>query len=211
MPKKKENVVVRKSELQVKKEEQKEEDHPELEEKMEAKIASDQEKLAAFKIKSEAIGSSSKVVHKSDVHGKVVRKTVVQGKVALKSVTRGKPATHGSSSGHEKAKSHGQAVPLGAAGSSSQDSGQDSPHSSSVELPSEEKNEKMYEERGRLILNGKDLCDCLERECLGCFYPCPECNSTKCGSTCHCNQEWRYEDICSGGEVLTTFPFDEAK
>ncbi|XP_074065057.1 uncharacterized protein LOC141504123 [Macrotis lagotis] len=211
MSEKKENVVVRKSELLVKKEEQKDMVHPELGEKMKAKIASVQ-KLAALEMEGEASGSRSKVVHKSDVHGKVPHKAGMQGKVALKCVTRGKAATRGSFSRRGKAKSHGRAFPLGAAGSSGQHSGQVSPQSPSGELPSVEKNEKLYDERGRLILNGEDLCDCLERECLGCFYPCPECHSKKCGPTCRCNREWTYEDIYNEeGQLVSTFPFDHNK
>ncbi|XP_074057939.1 uncharacterized protein LOC141498667 [Macrotis lagotis] len=194
---KKKNVVVRRSKHLVKKEEQKEVVHPELEVKMEAMIASTQEKLAALEIEGEVSGASGKVVPKIDVCGKVVPK----------SVTRGKPATHVSLSWQCKEKSHGQAFSLDETDSSSQSSSQ----SSAMVLPSEEK-KKMYDERGRLILNGEDLCDCMERECLGCFYPCPECNSTKCGPTCRCNREWIYEDICSeGGEVVTTFSFGKEK
>ncbi|XP_074065063.1 uncharacterized protein LOC141504128 [Macrotis lagotis] len=166
MSEKKENVVVWKSEQLGDKEEKKEVAHPELEVKMKAMLVSAQEKWAALEIESKTYGSSSKVVCKADVHGKVVCKAGIKGKLAPKSVTCGKAAIHSSFSLRYKAKSHSQAFPLDAAHSS----GQANFCSSAVELPSGEKNEKMYDERGRLILNGEGLCDSLERECLGCFY-----------------------------------------
>uniref|UniRef100_A0A8C5S1S7 ARF like GTPase 14 effector protein like n=1 Tax=Laticauda laticaudata TaxID=8630 RepID=A0A8C5S1S7_LATLA len=54
---------------------------------------------------------------------------------------------------------------------------------------------KKYDKYGHLISNKTDLCDCLEKNCLGCFYPCPKCNSTKCGAECRCNRKWVYEQI----------------
>ncbi|XP_055249771.1 ARL14 effector protein-like [Moschus berezovskii] len=68
---------------------------------------------------------------------------------------------------------------------------------------------KKYDKKGRLIVNDADLCDCLDEDCLGCFYPCPKCNSTKCGPTCRCNRRWTYTTIADEtGEVLSKMPFD---
>ena len=39
---------------------------------------------------------------------------------------------------------------------------------------------KVYDSQGLLIFSGMDLCDCLDEDCLGCFYACPACGSTKC-------------------------------
>ncbi|XP_006204015.1 ARL14 effector protein-like isoform X1 [Vicugna pacos] len=67
---------------------------------------------------------------------------------------------------------------------------------------------KKYDRSGRLICNDADLCDCLEKNCLGCFYPCPKCNSTKCGPECRCGRRWVYDAIVSeSGEVVSALPF----
>lgn len=67
---------------------------------------------------------------------------------------------------------------------------------------------KKYDKSGRLICNDVDLCDCLEKNCLGCFYPCPKCNSNKCGPECRCNRRWVYDAIVTeSGEVINTLPF----
>ncbi|KAM9167777.1 ARL14 effector protein-like [Mergus octosetaceus] len=67
---------------------------------------------------------------------------------------------------------------------------------------------KKYDKHGRLLCNNIDLCDCLERNCLGCFYPCPKCNSNKCGPECRCNRKWVYDTIeTESGNVISAFPF----
>nr|XP_014341636.1 PREDICTED: ARL14 effector protein-like isoform X2 [Latimeria chalumnae] len=59
---------------------------------------------------------------------------------------------------------------------------------------------KKYDKMGKLLCNGVDLCDCLEEDCRGCFYPCPRCNSTKCGVECRRNRKWVYDRIEVEGE-----------
>ncbi|XP_071887365.1 ARL14 effector protein-like [Anas platyrhynchos] len=67
---------------------------------------------------------------------------------------------------------------------------------------------KKYDKHGRLLCNNIDLCDCLEKNCLGCFYPCPKCNSNKCGPECRCNRKWVYDTIeTEAGNVISAFPF----
>uniref|UniRef100_A0A8D2MDN0 ARF7 effector protein C-terminal domain-containing protein n=1 Tax=Zonotrichia albicollis TaxID=44394 RepID=A0A8D2MDN0_ZONAL len=67
---------------------------------------------------------------------------------------------------------------------------------------------KKYDKHGRLLCNDIDLCDCLEMDCLGCFYPCPKCNSNKCGPECRCNRKWVYDTIeTEAGDVISELPF----
>lgn len=62
---------------------------------------------------------------------------------------------------------------------------------------------KVYDSKGLLIANGCDVCDCLDIECMGCFYPCPGCGSRKCGVECRCNRKWLYEQVeVEGGEII---------
>ncbi|XP_052634159.1 ARL14 effector protein-like [Harpia harpyja] len=70
------------------------------------------------------------------------------------------------------------------------------------------KTTKKYDKHGRLLCNNIDLCDCLEKNCLGCFYPCPKCNSNKCGPECRCNRKWVYDTIeTEAGNVISVLPF----
>ncbi|XP_071964167.1 ARL14 effector protein-like [Antedon mediterranea] len=53
----------------------------------------------------------------------------------------------------------------------------------------------VYNEHGLLQDSGRNLCDCLDQKCPGCHYPCPSCQSTKCGGECRCNRKWLYEQV----------------
>ena len=68
---------------------------------------------------------------------------------------------------------------------------------------------KKYDRKGRLLVNQADLCDCLNEECPGCFYPCSKCKSTKFGPTCGGNRRWVYTTfLVESGEVFSKMPFD---
>uniref|UniRef100_A0A915L013 ARF7 effector protein C-terminal domain-containing protein n=1 Tax=Romanomermis culicivorax TaxID=13658 RepID=A0A915L013_ROMCU len=43
-------------------------------------------------------------------------------------------------------------------------------------------NEHFYDQMG--FFRGKDLCDCLRLECIGCHTECPKCHSNKCAFEC---------------------------
>ncbi|KFV43175.1 ARL14 effector protein-like, partial [Tyto alba] len=73
---------------------------------------------------------------------------------------------------------------------------------------SKSKATKKYDKHGRLLSNYTDLCDCLDVNCQGCFYPCPKCSSRKCGPECRCNRKWVYDAIeTETGDVISKFPF----
>ncbi|XP_049643370.1 ARL14 effector protein-like [Suncus etruscus] len=75
-------------------------------------------------------------------------------------------------------------------------------------FPEKIKPKRKYDENGKLICNGVDLCDCLDQNCLGCFYPCPKCNSMKCGPVCRNNRCWVFDDMVDeSGDVVSILPF----
>uniref|UniRef100_A0A1B6CKT2 ARF7 effector protein C-terminal domain-containing protein n=1 Tax=Clastoptera arizonana TaxID=38151 RepID=A0A1B6CKT2_9HEMI len=53
---------------------------------------------------------------------------------------------------------------------------------------------RLYDENGIHIETGLDICDCMtKRDCAGCFFPCPDCKSTKCGVECRVNRLWSFD------------------
>lgn len=53
----------------------------------------------------------------------------------------------------------------------------------------------LYDENGIHIAADLDLCDCLNRNCAGCHFPCKKCHSKKCGIDCRVNRKYVYEEI----------------
>ncbi|KAG8200878.1 hypothetical protein JTE90_015782 [Oedothorax gibbosus] len=65
-----------------------------------------------------------------------------------------------------------------------------------------------YTAEGLLKVNGADLCDCLEVDCPGCFYPCPKCSSNKCGHECRQGRKWTYDSYqIEGTDKVVTNPY----
>ncbi|XP_046398195.1 ARL14 effector protein-like [Ischnura elegans] len=63
----------------------------------------------------------------------------------------------------------------------------------------------IYDDKGVLIASGKDVCDCMNLDCPGCHFPCPRCQSPKCGHECRVNRKWTYECIeIEGTEIIIT-------
>ncbi|GFR09750.1 hypothetical protein TNCT_609111 [Trichonephila clavata] len=57
----------------------------------------------------------------------------------------------------------------------------------------QKKQDRKYDDKGIHLETGMDLCDCLNVACEGCFNPCRECSSQKCGFECRRNRESQYE------------------
>lgn len=53
----------------------------------------------------------------------------------------------------------------------------------------------LHDEAGIHIGTEWDLCDCLQRNCKGCHFPCKKCSSQKCGLDCRSNRKFIYEEI----------------
>lgn len=68
----------------------------------------------------------------------------------------------------------------------------------------------IYDEKGRYLSSGGDICDCLEETCPGCHFPCPNCKGNKCGGKCRINRKWAYETIEHDGKdvVYTNKQYD---
>lgn len=61
----------------------------------------------------------------------------------------------------------------------------------------------LYDEYGIHIDTQVDLCDCLQKSCSGCHFPCPKCKSQKCGIECRVNRKYVYDQIEYQGCDLT--------
>lgn len=60
----------------------------------------------------------------------------------------------------------------------------------------------LFDEKGRYRHNLADVCDCLDNFCPGCHFPCPNCASCKCATTCRANRKWAFEIIEHDGKDL---------
>lgn len=62
------------------------------------------------------------------------------------------------------------------------------------------KSNALFDDKGRYIRNGTNVCDCLDNDCVGCHFPCPGCKSPKCGPTCRVNRKWAYSQCGRDGK-----------
>lgn len=53
----------------------------------------------------------------------------------------------------------------------------------------------LYDELGIHIASDVDMCDCLQKICTGCHFPCEKCKSLKCGIECRVNRKYVYDQI----------------
>ncbi|KAF7266430.1 hypothetical protein GWI33_020261 [Rhynchophorus ferrugineus] len=53
----------------------------------------------------------------------------------------------------------------------------------------------IYDDKGRHISTGVDLCDCLNEKCPGCWFECLKCESTKCGIECRVFRKYLMDTI----------------
>lgn len=53
----------------------------------------------------------------------------------------------------------------------------------------------IYDENGIHIATLTDLCDCLNEDCLGCFFECSKCGSQKCGTECRVHRKYLVDQI----------------
>ncbi|KAJ8920441.1 hypothetical protein NQ315_005309 [Exocentrus adspersus] len=53
----------------------------------------------------------------------------------------------------------------------------------------------VYDENGIHITTLTDLCDCLNEDCLGCFFECAKCGSQKCGTECRVHRKYVVDQI----------------
>ena len=64
----------------------------------------------------------------------------------------------------------------------------------------EEKKDILFDNKGVMLHNQRDLCDCLREACPGCHFRCPKCQSPKCGHECRNNRRWEYDFVEVDGD-----------
>lgn len=71
-----------------------------------------------------------------------------------------------------------------------------------------------YTKTGCININGikLNLCDCLEKDCPGCFFKCENCSSNKCGVVCRVGRTYMVDYIEQDGKPeITMNPYLYAK
>lgn len=74
--------------------------------------------------------------------------------------------------------------------------------------PTKKQSGNLYDDEGKLKATGEDICDCFDKKCEGCHFPCELCGSQKCGLRCRKNRRWMYEMIeYDGKDKVTHNPY----
>lgn len=69
-----------------------------------------------------------------------------------------------------------------------------------------------FDGNGRYRATRIDACDCLDANCVGCFFPCKQCGKTKCGTFCRRNRDDVVISISTEGKTSEiTNPFYESQ
>ncbi|XP_050515732.1 ARL14 effector protein [Diabrotica virgifera virgifera] len=53
----------------------------------------------------------------------------------------------------------------------------------------------LFDDSGVHIHLDVDMCDCLNEDCVGCFFECPKCQSEKCGKDCRVHRKFLVDQI----------------
>lgn len=53
----------------------------------------------------------------------------------------------------------------------------------------------LYDGKGKIRQTQRDICDCFEKDCPGCYFECSDCFSTKCGLQCRRYRRFHYDSI----------------
>lgn len=59
----------------------------------------------------------------------------------------------------------------------------------------------LYDACGKIRKTKEDICDCSDKQCSGCFFPCDSCKSLKCGSICRVNRRFTFDEIEYNGST----------
>lgn len=59
----------------------------------------------------------------------------------------------------------------------------------------------LYDVNGKIRGTQEDICDCFDKICFGCHFPCDKCKSPKCGPTCRVYRRYFYEEIELDGKI----------
>lgn len=68
-------------------------------------------------------------------------------------------------------------------------------------LPRKVGSVSLYDSNGIFRTTQEDICDCFNKKCPGCHFPCEKCKSEKCGPTCRVFRRYIFEQIEYDGKA----------